>query len=66
MESRVIALYDYHKVDLSACADQNHAPSLTCVRLEFVPDEAVIEDELQRFANRKAVWKEIRCILGIP
>ena len=46
MESRVLALYDYHKVDLSEFA------------INFVPDEAVIEDELQRFANRKAVWKE--------
>ena len=27
---------------MSACADQNHAPSLTCVRLECVNDE--IED----------------------
>ena len=46
MESRVLALYDYHKVDLSEFA------------INFVSDEAVIEDELQRFANRKAVWKE--------
>ncbi len=54
MESRVLALYDYHKVDLSEFA------------IDFMPYEAVIEDELQRFANRKAVWKEIQCILGIP
>ncbi len=38
---------------MSACADQNHAPSLTCVRLEYM---------IVQFANGKKVEIQLRTI----
>ena len=46
MESRVIAMYDYHKVDLSEFV------------IHFTIDEEKIADEMNRLVNREATWEE--------
>lgn len=46
MESRVIAMYDYHKVDLSEFF------------IHFTIDEEKIADEMNRLVNREATWED--------
>lgn len=46
MKSKAVSVYDYHKIDLSEFC------------IHFSPDEERIQDEMNRLANRLAVWEK--------